>query len=200
MISLLLMIDSRPDIDPQPTADDRDDRVEQNVDEILHSWMDFIHYCADSDFFQEARDRGLPLQDAAVLTLLWTYIGTFSLGDREEIENDVEKFYKYAKSFLDELSPFRYHSKDYDPAHRAMYLGRIRSVLKDFKNRGCNLHHGEYSKMDAGISCAACYEFLSAIVRYTSSEDYIVKAYDLYRQYMFRRRPKSHSMDFDFHI
>ncbi|KAB2934695.1 MAG: hypothetical protein F9K24_02665 [Leptonema illini] len=165
-----------------------ENRLIHSVDETLHSWMDYIRYCMDSDFYREARRDGISRQDSAVLTLLWTYLSTFSLRDRERIENDVDSFYFYAKGFLNELSPFRYNRGGYDPTMRAVFMGKIRAVLKDVKAAALHEEGRE------------TYEFLCAIVRYTSSEDYICRAYDLYRRYLFRFRPKVQRPRVDFQI
>lgn len=170
----------------QPTTPES--RLIRSVDETLQSWMDYIRYCKDSNFYRAARRDGISPQDSAVLTLLWTYLNTFSLRDRERIENDVDSFYFYAKGFLNELSPFRYNRNGYDRTMRAIFLGKIRAVLKDVK--AAALHEDGQET----------YEFLCAIVRYTSSEDYICRAYDLYRRYIFRFRPKVQRPQVDFQI
>ncbi|MBW7856756.1 MAG: hypothetical protein H3C43_00250 [Leptonema sp. (in: Bacteria)] len=161
-------------------------QAERTVDDMLRSWMEYIDFCKDSSFFKAARQDGIKLKEAAVLTLLWTYLNTFSTADRHRIENDSELFYHYAKGFLTELSPFRYHSKGYDRKTRAMFLGKIRNILKH------SLENAEREREQ--------YEFFCAIVRFTSSEDYIYEAYDLYRQYIFRFRPKIKNIDFNFDI
>jgi hypothetical protein len=173
------------EINLNPTPEDR---LIHAVDETLQSWMDYIRYCRDSDFYREAIRDGIPREEAAVLTLLWTYLNTFSLRDRQRIENDVELFYFYAQGFLKELSPFRYNRSGYDANMRAVFLGKIRSVLKEIK------------KAPDRKAAEETYMFLSALVRCTSSEEYIFQTCDLYRRYLFRFRPKAKRPEIDFQI
>lgn len=168
------------------STDQGGNQAERIVDEMLSSWMEYIDFCKDSSFFKAARRDGIKLHDATILTLLWSYLSTFSMADRHRIENDSELFYYYANGFLTELSPFRYHPKGYDRKTRTLLLGKIRHILKH------SLQNPEREREQ--------YEFFCAIVRFTSSEDYIYKAYDLYRRYIFRFRPKIDNLGFSFDI
>ena len=67
-------------------------------------------------------------------------------------------------------------------------MDKIRAVLKDVKAPALH-EEGRES-----------YDFLCAIVCYTSSGDYICRAYDLYRRYLFRFRPKALRPRVDFQI
>lgn len=149
----------------------------QAVEASIESWLEFCNYALTSDYYKNALESMKNREKAARVTLLWTYLNTFSEKDRKLAEEDVELFYRYAKGFIDELAMARYRPGGYDRDTRAVFLGKIKSVLRAQKSEDGNVHNEDM------------YLLLKNIVRFCSNLEFIIESYDLYKDHMFRRRP-----------
>lgn len=148
----------------------------QTVEASIESWMDFVEYALASDFYKEALEKLGDANRASRITLLWTYLNTFSERDRKKAEGDAEFFYFYAKGFIDELATCRYRKDGYyDRDTRSLFLGKIKAVLAAQKEQG---------RMIRPIR----YLFLTHVVRFCSNLDFIIQSYDMYKDYLFRLR------------
>lgn len=147
----------------------------ESVESTIESWMDFCQESIRSPFYQHALASTGNREKAAALTLFWLYLNTFPDSDRERIENDPDLFLEYARSFIRELAPFRYKREGYNRAGRKLLLGKIRRVSREFRS-------GDPSDQEM-------LTFFRNIVRFCSSLDFIVHAYDEYRSHRFRNRP-----------
>lgn len=149
----------------------------QAVEASIESWMDFCEYALTSEYYKNALESVKDRETAARVTLLWTYLNTFSVNDRKMAEEEPEVFYRYATGFIDELAMARYRPQGYDKDTRAVFLGKIKKVLKAQKGPD-----GELSNPDMFL-------FLKTIVRFCSNLDFIITSYDHYKDHMFRHRP-----------
>ncbi len=151
------------------------------VDTSVENWKEFIDSCVTSDFYKIAHEAVGVTDRAASITLLNQYLNIFEEDIREKIINDPEIFYKYAKGFIEELSPYRHDGGEYDPRVRSLYLTKIRNLLREIRNR-----NGEVKDKER-------YIFICTLVRFLSSLKYITNAYDMYREYHFRILPQINS-------
>lgn len=148
------------------------------VDSTLETWHDLIEFCIRSEFYNNCLENRYSKKIAAKMTVVWAYLLTFSYYDRIKLESDPEYFYQYASSFVRELAPFKYNKEGYDREGRAIFLKKIKSVLKALKrNKKDPLNEDRYI-------------FLEQIIRLFSKEEEFCEAYDLYKSYIFRFRPK----------
>ena len=144
------------------------------VETSLASWQDFIEASIASDFFKQSCELSQDIEKAASLTLLHQYINIFEEEARKKVLEDAEIFYEYAKGFIEELAPYRYNSKGYDARIRTLYLGKIRSLLREERDQEGKIRNKNH------------YEFVRALVKFLSSLDYVIAAYDHYKEYRFR--------------
>lgn len=148
------------------------------VETSVETWLDFCNASMSSQFYQVALERTRDPELAAAMTLLRNYIATFAAPERARLEADPEYFYKYAKGFIDELAPYRYHADGYDSAVRSAFIGKIRTLLtaqKDPSGRVANQN---------------LYVFIRTIVRFCSSLAFIVRIHDQYKRFLFRELPQ----------
>ncbi|MEQ9365626.1 MAG: hypothetical protein RIF32_15380 [Leptospirales bacterium] len=148
------------------------------VETSVETWEYFIDASMDSNFYQLAREHTRNLELAASLTLLRSYISTFSPEEQKRIESDVEEFFRYAKGFISELAPYRYKKGGYNKAIRAAFIGKIRTLLAAQKNP------------DGTVLNRDKYIFIRALVKFCSSLGYIVNVHDKYKQFLFRDLPQ----------
>ena len=150
----------------------------QTVEASIESWMDFVEYALASDFYKEALDKLGDPNRASRITLLWTYLNTFSEKDRIRAEEDAEFFLFYARGFIDELATCRYRKEgNYDSETRSLFLGKIKAVLRAQTEEG-------------KIVRPVRYIFLTHVVRFCSNMTFIIESYDMYKDYMFRLRSR----------
>ncbi|MBI3394842.1 MAG: hypothetical protein HY042_03310 [Spirochaetia bacterium] len=147
------------------------------VETSVQTWMDFIEFSMKSDFYKLALERTGNVESAASLTLLNSYLRTFEESERERAVQDVEVFYGYAKGFISELAPYRYHKEGYKPDVRAAFMGKIRALL------AAQMSEGQVKDRER-------YTFIRTIVHFCSSLDYIIKVHDKYKQFLFREIPQ----------
>ncbi len=145
------------------------------VETSVETWLDFCNAGMQSDFYKIVKKHTKNSEMAAAMTLLRNYLEIFSPLERIRLESDVEYFYKYAKGFINELAPYRYHETGYDPFIRAAFMGKIKSLL----------HH---QKGESEIDKER-YVFIRTIVRFCSSLDYIIQVHDQYKSFLFRDLP-----------
>lgn len=150
----------------------------QTVEASIESWMAFVEYALASDFYKEALEKLGDAGRASRITLLWTYLNTFSEKDRRRAEEDPEFFYFYARGFIDELATCRYRREGYyDHDTRSLFLGKIKAVLR--------------AQMEEGkVVRPVRYLFLTHVVRFCSNLSFIIESYDMYKDYMFRLRSR----------
>lgn len=154
-----------------------------NIDELntvttsVETWLDFIDFSMQSDFYKNCSSRIGP-EDAAAFTLLQNYIATFSPSEQKQIENDVHEFYRLAESFIRELSPYRYNKNGYNKTIRAAFIHKIKLLLNSQKDEKGKIIHREK------------YIFIRTIVKFCSSLNYIIFIHDKYKQYLFRVQPQ----------
>lgn len=148
------------------------------VNSTLETWHDLIEFCITSEFYKSCLENQYSKKIAAKMTLVWAYLLTFSYYQRIKLESDAEYFYHYASSFVRELSPFKYNKTGYDIEGRKIYLKKIKSVLKALKQ-----NKDDKQNIDR-------YIFLEQIIHLFSSVDKFCEAYDLYKNFIFRFRPK----------
>lgn len=148
--------------------------VETSVD----TWAYFIDTSMASNFYRNAREYTGNVELAAALTLLRSYISTFTREEQSRIEGDVDEFYRYAEGFIKELAPYRYRKEGYNIAIRAAFIGKIRTLLAAQKDA-----NGKVLNEDK-------YIFIRTLVKFCSSLDYILSAHDRYKQYLFRELPQ----------
>jgi len=148
------------------------------VETSVETWLDFCEASMESDFYSTALERTDDPEAAAALTLLRNYLFTFNKEERARLEADVEFFYKYAEAFINELAPYRYTKDGYDGEIRSAFIGKIRTLLKAQKDES-----GRYLNEEK-------YEFIRTIVRFCSSLDFIIKVYDIYKEFLFREMPQ----------
>lgn len=159
----------------------------QAIDSTLKTWEDLIDFCIHSEFYQKCLEYNYSKEISAKMTLVWAYLLTFSYNKRLELEHNPEVFYFYASNFIKELSPFRYNKNGYNREGRKILMGKIKSVLKYLKsNQEVILNQDRYI-------------FLEQIVHLFTSEDKFCSAYDLYKNFIFRNRPKLNNI-FDYSI
>lgn len=163
-------------VSPPPTIDELN-----TVQTSLETWQYFIDVSMESNFYSVAREHTSNLELAASLTLLRSYISTFSPEEQKLIEGDVEEFFRYAKGFIDELAPYRYKKSGYNTAIRAAFIGKIRVLLAAQKNP------------DGSIANRDKYIFIRTLVKFCSSLGYIVNVHDKYKQFLFRDLPQLQS-------
>ncbi|MCB1171189.1 MAG: hypothetical protein KDK25_12675 [Leptospiraceae bacterium] len=150
----------------------------QTVEASIDSWMDFVEYALASDFYKEAVEKLGDPNRASRITLLWTYLNTFSEKDRRKAEEDPEFFLFYARGFIDELATCRYRKSGYyDRDTRSLFLGKIKAVLRA-------------QKEDGKIIRPVRYIFLTHVVRFCSNLPFIIESYDMYKDYLFRLRSR----------
>ncbi len=148
------------------------------VDSTLETWHDLIEFCISSEFYKSCLEHQYSKKISAKMTLVWAYLLTFSYNQRMKLHDDPEYFYHYASSFVRELSPFKYNKNGYDAEGRKIFLKKIKSVLKALKhNQDDNLNVDRYI-------------FLEQIIHLFSDVNKFCDAYDLYKNFMFRFRPK----------
>lgn len=147
------------------------------VETSVETWLDFCNESMKSQFYRVALERTRDPQQAAAMTLLRNYIGTFAKTERARLETDPEYFYKYAKGFIDELAPYRYHAAGYDADVRAAFIGKIRSLLRAQKDGHRLLNQNQY-------------DFIRTIVRFCSSLAFICQVHDQYKRFLFRELPQ----------
>ncbi|MCR9144350.1 MAG: hypothetical protein NXI24_19035 [bacterium] len=158
---------------PTPTIEELN-TVETSVD----TWEYFIDVSMESNFYQKALAHTGDQELAASLTLLRSYISTFTLEEQKLIEGDVEEFYRYAKGFIKELAPYRYKKEGYNIAVRAAFFGKIRTLLASQKDaKGKIANHDKYI-------------FIRTLVKFCSSLGYILNVHDKYKQFLFRDLPQ----------
>lgn len=158
--------------------------LEQNTLETsVASWREFIEASMASDFFKQSYAISQDIEKAASLTLLHQYINIFEEDARKKVLQDVEVFYEYARGFIEELAPYRYNSKSYDAHIRSLYLGKIRSLLREERSRKGKIRNRKH------------YEFVRTLVKFLSSLDYVVAVYDRYKEYRFRILPQIRSRE-----
>ncbi|MBL8018950.1 MAG: hypothetical protein JNM27_04715 [Leptospirales bacterium] len=148
------------------------------VETSVETWTLFCAESLKSEFYKVARAKGASLERAASLTLLRNYLSTFSETERERLERDAEFFYGYARGFIEELSPFRYSKVGYDQDVRALFLSKIKTLLRAHRNP------------DGSIKDEEGYVFIRTIVRICSSLDFIIKVHDDYKKFLFREMPQ----------
>ncbi len=161
---------------PTPTIEELN-TVETSVD----TWEYFIDVSMESNFYKLAREHTRDVELAASLTLLRSYISTFTREEQNRIEGDVEEFYRYAKGFIKELAPYRYKKEGYNTAVRAAFIGKIRTLLASQKDA------------DGKIVNADKYVFIRTLVKFCSSLGYILNVHDKYKQFLFRDLPQLQS-------
>lgn len=150
------------------------------VETSVSTWIDFIDGSMNSEFYKIALARGGNAEEAAALTLLHSYLSTFLHEERRKVEKDVELFYHYAKGFIDELAPYRYHAAGYHANIRASFMGKIKSLLAAQKKNGKIVDRERYT-------------FIRTIVKFCSSLDYIIRIHDRYKAFLFRELPQVNS-------
>ena len=148
------------------------------VETSVETWDDFIQASMQSGFYHQALGHTNDPELAASLTLLHNYIAIFAPEERARIESDVQVFYRYAKGFIDELSPYRYNADGYNKRVRAAFIGKIRSLLKAQKDPAGRVINNEK------------YTFIRTLVKFCSSLGYIITVHDRYKQYLFRDLPQ----------
>lgn len=147
------------------------------VDSALETWHDLIEFCIKSEFYKNCLENRYSKKISAKMTLVWAYLLTFPHYDRIRLENDPEFFFQYASSFVKELAPFKYNKDGYNKEGRTIFLKKIKSVLKALKRNYDPLNEDRYI-------------FLQQIIHLFSREDKFCEAYDLYKNFIFRFRPK----------
>lgn len=150
----------------------------QAINSTLETWIDLIDFCVQSEFYKKCLEYNYSKKISAKMTLVWAYLLTFSFYQRVQLEENPEMFYSYCSSFIKELSPFRYNKQGYDQQGRKIFLAKIKSVLKHLKN-----NQSDPINQDR-------YIFLEQIIHLFTSEEQFCLAYDLYKNFMFRVRPK----------
>jgi len=148
------------------------------VNSALETWHDLIEFCIHSEFYQKCLENQYNKKLSAKMTLVYAYLLTFPYHDRIRLESDPEYFYQYASSFVRELAPFKFSKNGYDKKGRAIFLKKIKSVLKALKR-----NQEDPLNVDR-------YIFLEQIIRLFSREEQFCEAYDLYKNFIFRFRPK----------
>lgn len=148
------------------------------VETSVETWEYFIDASMQSEFYALVRGHSRDVELAAALTLLRSYISTFSQEEQRRIESDVEEFYRYAKGFIKELAPYRYKKDGYNTAVRAAFIGKIRTLLAAQKNA------------DGSIANPDKYTFIRTLVKFCSSLGYILTVHDKYKQFLFRDLPQ----------
>jgi len=144
----------------------------------VESWLEFCEYSMQTPFYRLAMERLKDPEKAAALTLLRSYLSTFSQLERLRLERDAEYFYGYARGFINELATYRYSKDGYDHAVRAVFIGKIRKLLNEQKGES------------GAIKDYARYVFIRTIVRFCSSLAYILEIHDLYKEFLFRELPQ----------
>ena len=140
----------------------------------VKGWQDFIEACMASEFYKQSYELSQDIEKAASLTLLHKYINIFEEEERQKVLEDAEVFYEYANGFIEELAPYRYNSKGYDARIRTLYLSKIRGLLRKERDRKGKIRDQKR------------YEFVRVLVKFLSSLDYAIAAYDRYKEYRFR--------------
>ena len=148
------------------------------VETSVETWEYFIDASMQSEFYALVRGHSRDVELAAALTLLRSYISTFSQEEQRRIESDVEEFYRYAKGFIKELAPYRYKKDGYNTAVRAAFIGKIRTLLAAQKNA------------DGSIANPDKYTFIRTLVKFCFSLGYILTVHDKYKQFLFRDLPQ----------
>ncbi|MBE7411708.1 MAG: hypothetical protein L6Q54_04775 [Leptospiraceae bacterium] len=136
------------------------------------SWRDFVTYSITSNFYQDVKKLSLSVQDAVELTLFNNYINTFSKDEQAKLLHDKEVFLVYAKGFVDILSEYRFNRSGYDTSIRSGFIGMIRNLLKEQKDK-----NGKVLDIEK-------YRFFHSIVKFCSSLDYITEVYDRYKAFI----------------
>ncbi len=137
-----------------------------------HSWRDFVTYSISSTFYQDVKKTSISIKDAIELTLFNNYINTFSKEEQIKLLNDKEMFLIYAKGFVDILAEYRFNKSGYDKGIRSGFIGMIRNLLKEQKDK-----NGKILDIEK-------YTFFHSIVKFCSSLDYITEVYDRYRAFI----------------
>lgn len=150
----------------------------QAIDSTLQSWEDLIEFCISSEFYKKCLEYNYSKKISAKMTLVWAYLLTFSYFERIKLIEQPEMFYFYTSNFIKELTPFRYNKCGYNREGRKIFLGKIKSVLHSLKS-----NVSDPLNEDRFI-------FLEQIVHLFTSEDQFCSAYDLYKNFIFRIRPK----------
>ena len=152
-------------------------QIQSVLEHSVEGWNTFIEEGLGSSFYRTARDIIEP-HSAADITLLKHYLDTFFPEDRERLEQDVEFFYRIAMGFIQELSPFRVGGSSYEPVCRAVFLGKIRSLLREERDEKGHIKNPDH------------YLFLESTIRMCCSLNRIIGAWDRYREFMFRIYPQ----------
>ncbi|MDW7976480.1 MAG: hypothetical protein RMI35_07980 [Leptospiraceae bacterium] len=146
------------------------------LNSTLESWNDVINFCIQSDYYQKCLEYRYSKEIAAKITIIWAYLLTFSYHERSKIEKDPELFLEYASNFIKELSPYKYNKNGYDREGRKIFLSKIRKILKELKSKNSQVE-------DQLI-------FIREVIHIFSDINKFCEAYDYYRSFMFRIRPK----------
>ena len=133
------------------------------VEPSVETWEYFIDASMQSEFYALVRGHSRDVELAAALTLLRSYISTFSQEEQRRIK---------------ELAPYRYKKDGYNTAVRAAFIGKIRTLLAAQKNA------------DGSIANPDKYTFIRTLVKFCSSLGYILTVHDKYKQFLFRDLPQ----------
>ncbi len=169
---------------PQTSASDTPAPSAPTIEELntvetsVDTWTYFIDTSMASNFYKRALEYTDDVELAASLTLLRSYISTFTREEQSRIEGDGEEVYRYAKGFIKELAPYRYKKEGYNAPIRAAFIGKIRTLLAAEKDE-----HGQVRDGDKDI-------FIRTLVKFCSSLGYILNVHDQYKQYLFRELPQ----------
>ncbi|TGK04131.1 hypothetical protein EHQ53_02995 [Leptospira langatensis] len=137
------------------------------------SWHDFVEYSIRTPFYTETKAKTQSLVEAIQLTLFHDYLSTFSEEEVKKFLSSPEAFHVSAESFVNILEGVRYSQEGYNERERAMFLGMLKSLLRENK-----------PDPNEGVEELERYHFYRCIIRFCSDLDYILRVYEKYKTYI----------------
>lgn len=146
--------------------------IAQSPEATETDWLLFINEAMSSDIFLNTIQDGHTIDEAASIVLLDNYFHALSHDQKESFLKDESQFYNGSKEFVGIMKPFKYQANhSYDHAVRSAYMGMIKRLLASQKHQKETNNRWRY-------------HFIRNVVKFTSSADYILKAYRLYKKYL----------------
>ena len=142
----------------------------QGQNASFDKWKSYIVNAMQSALFKNAIDKGLTVESAASIVLLDDYFSSVSKEVKALYLKSIPEFAAATKEFIEKMKPFKYNkNKLHNVDERKRYVLLIRRLLKDV-NRDTAIGEDNY-------------HFIRSVVRFTSSADYIMKSYHIYKKF-----------------
>ncbi|PJZ69451.1 hypothetical protein CH373_15245 [Leptospira perolatii] len=141
------------------------------IETTKSSWKDFVEYSIGTPFYIQAKENTGSLVESIQLALFHDYLSTFSEEERRRYLSDETEFLRSAQAFVDILENTRYAKSGYNKSDRSLFLGMVKSLLK------------EYMDSEGNVIDLERYHFYRCIVRFCSNLEYIHRVYDRFKTY-----------------